>query len=110
MTVEKTVSRSNDADYGSVANGTQVGSGYDVEVKRMSPTEAIVNVMTPTGSEDFLTLIEVEPDTDLQELALEYGRFPNFSEVDYVSREDDPDDQWDDLAATWNSINVIDAD
>lgn len=104
MTEKIVVTRANNIEYGTAANGLNVGSGWDCDVKRLSRDEALVNVMRPNGSEDYLVRIDVESDEDLQDLAISYAQCPYIHETGYLTPEDDG---WSELAKLWDSIEVL---
>lgn len=103
MSETKSVTSSNPQEYGWVTNGRAAGCGYDCEIKRVSETSAIANLMSPDRHWDGLAMVDIGPDTDLQNLALEYANNCHFAEF---VRIDDDGDAWDRLADQWNSISV----
>ncbi len=106
MTTLKTISPEDKTQYGSVSNGLQVGSGWDVTVKRESKTLALVNVRSPNGNYDGLGVVEVETETDLQALATEIGNDPHAPGYCESAADGPEDDGWDEIAARWNAIGV----
>ena len=87
---------------GTTHHGITVGSGFDAIVKRESKNLALVNVMTPNREGDWLGVLDVEADEDLQELAIRIASHPDFSSGELF---DDESAEWDDLAERWNAIN-----
>lgn len=97
----KTIQRSNDTEYGSAANGRQIGSGYDVEIKRESKNTALICVTHLPTKEEWMTILDVEPEQDLQALACQIGQCPS-AELDGFPFIDD----WDMCVDRWNAIKV----
>ena len=93
--------RQNDNQYGFAANGRQVGSGYDVEIKRESRDVAIVCVTNLATKEEWMTLLDVEAHTDLQALACQIGQCPG-AELGGMPSADD----WDACVDRWNNIEL----
>lgn len=93
-----------DTQYGSAANGHQVGSGFDVDVKRESGRTALVLVTGLATGDCWLTELEVEPQEDLQALAVHIGNCPNFGDGDYVCPEDE--EEWEALHERWEAISL----
>ena len=98
------VKSSDDTQYGSVGNGLQVGSGYDVTIKRESETTALVSVEKVGTDNEWLAEIEVEADTDLQAEAKRIGQCPSAECYGMVSPESD---EWSDIAGRWDAIEVV---
>jgi hypothetical protein len=101
-TTKKSVQASDKTQYGCATNGMEVGNGFDCVIVRESARFAIVNIMTPSGSMDELGVLDVEPDTDLQELAVECANCPG--DVETFNGDSD---EWDELAERWNAIEVV---
>jgi|GEM_PF-5387572 len=95
------VTAKDDTQYGYAGNGTHVGSGFDVQIKRESRNFALVNITSPNGDEDLLAVLDVEPSQDLQLLAIEIGN--NHGEIDGFDSESE---EWDELAERWDAIAV----
>ena len=95
------VMKNTTTNYGLAANGTDVGSGYDVEIRRTGRTSAIVcKTKLATKDEWMLELEDVEPEEDLQAIAISYGSCPSRGCDEYWI----PDTDWDaDLLQRWNS-------
>ena len=87
--------------HGDARNGSQVGSGWDVEFRRIGPNEALVNIMRPDESEDYLCYWPVEPDEDLQALAVKVGNCPS-AYWDRVSLVELCEENWAELARAWS--------
>ena len=57
--------------------------------------------MTPTGSGDWLAVIDLEADTDLQQLAIAIAQNPQLSDGGWFG-PDDP--EWGSLAERWDAL------
>lgn len=94
----------NDIEYGSAANGTHVGSGFDVAIKRESRSTALLNIISIADRQEWLGQIDVEPDQDLQRLAVEIGNCPG-DWLAGLAERDTP--KWDAFAERWDAIEVV---
>jgi hypothetical protein len=107
-----TIKATDDTQYGSAANGRQVGSGYDCEVKRLTDHQAIACVSSVGTDREWMCLCDVEPDTNLQQIAIEIARCPELGNEGWsFNQEEDAailpeDDGWDRLAERWNDVTV----
>lgn len=112
----KNIKRYDNTQFGCAINGLSIGSGWNITIKRESDCVALINVCTPSESEDFLGELEVLSDSDLHYLAKAFGQNPSpqaggYTEVgdaefgyERMVSFDDPG--WDDLADRWNRIKV----
>jgi hypothetical protein len=103
----KRIDHDNDFEYGSAINGHEVGSGFDVHIKRESPSTALLSVIELMSKTEYLGPIDVQDDDNLQQLAVDIGCCPG----DWISDlpSNDPDDEtegWDEYAERWNAIKV----
>jgi len=100
-----TIARNNDKEYGVAANGTHVGNGYDVIIKRVNNHTALLNVMGLASKVEWLGEIDVDENQNLQALAVEigncHGPWINSLTSNYSETE-----SWDMLAARWDAIEV----
>ena len=94
---------SNDVEYGSAANGTQVGSGYDADIKRESDSVALVNVTEVASRKEWLGDLPVEADENLQALAVLIAQAPG-DWLHELARSDE--DGWSAYAKRWDAIGV----
>lgn len=103
----KTTKLDNDTQYGSAANGSQVGSGFDVEIKRAGSRFALLNVIELATKDEWLGMVSVEADEDLQSLAVQIGQAPGdwLHDMEFKT-DDDESDGWEDCAARWDAIEV----
>ena len=97
---------SDETQYGKAANGAMykgrpVSGGYDAEVRRESPHTALVNIRMPDGSGEWLAEFKVEPNENLQELAVNLANDPGFADGAYVTQEQDG---WTTLMERWNRL------
>lgn len=97
------INSNDDTQYGSAGNGLQVGSGFDVVVKRESTDTALVNVIQVATKREWLTEYSVEPEEDLQALAVRIGNAPMFGDGGWASQDSD---EWDHYAERWDAIEV----
>lgn len=95
------IDRTNDIDYGSAANGTQIGSGYDVKIKRESANVAIILISKLSTKEEWMTTLDIEPDQDLRALACKIGQCPSAELGGLPTAED-----WDVSVDRWNAIAI----
>lgn len=89
---------------GSTYDGVTVGSGWDVTIKRESDTVALVNATRVSDrDDDHLAEVEIDAETNLQRLAVQYATHPHPPNAigDTVTVDDE---RWDDLAARWDAI------
>jgi hypothetical protein len=104
-----TVQYENNTEYGTAANGTDVGSGFDVTVKRESKSIAMVNVISLSTKTEWLGPVDIDVDQDLQLLAVDIGNCPG-PWLEEMACDDDDDDQnlddWNAYADRWNAIEV----
>lgn len=90
----------NDTQYGSAFNGGLVGNGFDVEIKRTGATGAMVCVTDVATKDEWMQALDVEPDTDLQALAVKIGNCPEISSDEGWIADTD----WDENMTTrWNA-------
>lgn len=101
-----TINSSSEIEYGRVGNGLQVGSGFDVTVRRESHHTALVNVIDLASKTEWLGAVDVEPTDNLQELAKEIGNCPGPWVHGFACDDPESDDDWDDMAARWNLLEV----
>ena len=81
------------------ANGTDVGSGYDVEIRRTGRTSAIACVTNLATKDEWMQELEPEPEEDLQSLAVKIGNCPGLGSDGWIK-----DTDWDtEILAQWNS-------
>jgi hypothetical protein len=85
-------------EYGNAVNGINVGSGFDVIIKRESRFTAVLNVISLPSKTQWLGPIGVGADQDLQALAVEIGNCPGPWLNDLPS--DDPKTPW----YVWNAV------
>jgi hypothetical protein len=96
--------------YGSAANGMTysgrtVGSGWDCTIRCESHDTALVNFVRPNRSEDYLAVIDIEPDADLQALAIDMASHPAGPHIDGLGAVCETDgDAWDAIADRWNAL------
>ena len=63
-------------EYGSAANGTHVGSGYDVEIEIEDRELAHATITHLASKRTWSDIISIDPGEDLQKLAVEIGNNP----------------------------------
>lgn len=90
-----------DHDYGSAANGLQVGSGFDVEVRRTGAATALACVTRVASGGEWMMELDVTPKADLQALAVKIGNCPELGSEGWIA---DSDEEWGELAARWDAI------